>query len=147
MEIKNRKAQHEYNFKQSYEAGIMLAGAEVKSIRAGTANLNDAYCYFDGTELFIRNFHISPYKQDSGWSVHDPLRVRKLLLKKNELKKLRNKVEEKGMTIVPYRLYTSDRGIIKLEIYLAEGKKAFDKRETIKAKDNRREMERKDKYD
>jgi SsrA-binding protein len=147
MEIKNRKAQHEYNFKQSYEAGIMLAGAEVKSVRAGTANLNDAYCYFDGTELFIRNFHISPYKQDSGWSVHDPLRVRKLLLKKNELKKLRNKVEEKGMTIVPYRLYTSDRGIIKLEIYLAEGKKAFDKRETIKAKDNRREMERKDKYD
>ena len=147
MEIKNRKAQHEYNFKQSYEAGIMLAGAEVKSVRAGTANLNDAYCYFDGTELFIRNFHISPYKQDSGWSVHEPLRVRKLLLKKNELKKLRNKVEEKGMTIVPYRLYTSDRGIIKLEIYLAEGKKAFDKRETIKAKDNRREMERKDKYD
>ncbi len=147
MEIKNRKAQHEFNFKQSYEAGIMLAGAEVKSVRAGTANLNDAYCYFDGTELFIRNFHISPYKQDSGWSVHDPLRVRKLLLKKNELKKLRNKVEEKGMTIVPYRLYTSDRGIIKLEIYLAEGKKAFDKRETIKAKDNRREMERKDKYD
>lgn len=147
MEIKNRKAQHEYNFKQSYEAGIMLAGAEVKSVRAGTANLNDAYCYFDGEELFIRNFHISPYKQDSGWSVHDPLRVRKLLLKKNELKKLRNKVEEKGMTIVPYRLYTSDRGIIKLEIYLAEGKKAFDKRETIKAKDNRREMERKDKYD
>ena len=147
MEIKNRKAQHEFNFKQSYEAGIMLAGAEVKSVRAGTANLNDAYCYFDGTELFIRNFHISPYKQDSGWSVHDPLRVRKLLLKKNELKKLRNKVEEKGMTIVPYRLYTSDRGIIKLEIYLAEGKKAFDKRETIKAKDNRREMERKNKYD
>ncbi len=147
MEIKNRKAQHEYNFKQSYEAGIMLAGAEVKSVRAGTANLTDAYCYFDGEELFIRNFHISPYKQDSGWSVHDPLRVRKLLLKKNELKKLRNKVEEKGMTIVPYRLYTSDRGIIKLEIYLAEGKKAFDKRETIKAKDNRREMERKDKYD
>jgi SsrA-binding protein len=147
MEIKNSKAQHEYNFKQSYEAGIMLAVAEVKSVRAGTANLNDAYCYFDGTELFIRNFHISPYKQDSGWSVHDPLRVRKLLLKKNELKKLRNKVEEKGMTIVPYRLYTSDRGIIKLEIYLAEGKKAFDKRETIKAKDNRREMERKDKYD
>lgn len=147
MEIKNRKAQHEYNFKQSFEAGIMLAGAEVKSVRAGTANLNDAYCYFDDEELFIRNFHISPYKQDSGWSVHDPIRVRKLLLKKNELKKLRNKVEEKGMTIVPYRLYTSDRGIIKLEIYLAEGKKAFDKRETIKAKDNRREMERKDKYD
>ena len=147
MEIKNRKAQHEFNFKQSYEAGIMLAGAEVKSVRAGTANLNDAYCYFDGTELFIRNFHISPYKQDSGWSVHDPLRVRKLLLKKNELKKLRNKVEEKGMTIVPYRLYTSDRGIIKLEIYLAEGKKAFDKRETIKAKEHIREMERKDKYD
>ena len=121
----------------------MLAGAEVKSVRAGTANLNDAYCYFDGEELFIRNFHISPYKQDSGWSVHDPLRVRKLLLKKNELKKLRNKVEEKGMTIVPYRLYTSDRGIIKLEIYLAEGKKAFDKRETIKKRDVEREMNRK----
>lgn len=144
MEIKNRKAQYEYHLKQSFESGIMLAGAEVKSIRAGTANLSDAFCYFDGDELFIRNFHISPYKQDAGWSVHDAMRVRKLLLKKTELKKLKNKVEEKGMTIVPYRLYTNDRGIIKLEIYLAEGKKAYDKRESIKAKDTKRELERKD---
>lgn len=144
MEIKNRKAQYEYHLKQSFESGIMLAGAEVKSIRAGTANLSDAFCFFDGDELFIRNFHISPYKQDAGWSVHDAMRVRKLLLKKTELKKLKNKVEEKGMTIVPYRLYTNDRGIIKLEIYLAEGKKAYDKRESIKAKDTKRELERKD---
>ncbi len=145
MEIKNRKAAHEYSFKQSFEAGIMLVGAEVKSIRANTANINDAYCYFDGSELYIRNFHISHYKQDAGWSAHDPLRVRKLLLKKSELKKLKHRVEEKGLTIVPYRLYLSDRGIIKLEIVLAEGKKSFDKRETIKAKDNRREMDRLDK--
>lgn len=142
MEIKNRKAQHEYHFKQSFEAGITLSGVEVKSIRAGTANINDAYCYFDRDELFIRNFHISPYKQDAGWSVHDPLRTRKLLLKKNELKKLKNRVEEKGMTIVPYRIYLSPRGLIKLEIVLAEGKKSFDKRETIKAKDTQRDVDR-----
>lgn len=146
MEIKNRKASHEYHFRQSFEAGIMLDGAEVKSIREGNANINDAFCYFDDTELLIRNFHIAPYKQSTGWSIHDPLRVRKLLLKKNELKKLKNRVEEKGMTIVPYRLYLSERGLIKLEIVLAEGKKAYDKRETIKAKDNRREEDRYGKY-
>jgi SsrA-binding protein len=145
MEIKNRKAQHEYNFKQSLEAGIMLDGAEVKSIREGNANLNDAFCYFRDGALYIRNFHVAPFKQASGWALHDPLRERKLLLKKNELKKLKNRVEEKGMSIVPYRLYLSDRGLIKMEIVLAEGKKSYDKRETIKAKDNRREMERMDK--
>lgn len=145
MEIKNRKAQHEFHFKQSFEAGIMLDGAEVKSIREGNANLNDAFCYFSDAELYIRNFHVAPFKQAAGWAIHDPLRVRKLLLKKNELKKLRNRVEEKGMTIVPYRLYLSERGLIKVEIVLGEGKKAYDKRETIKAKDNRRELERMDK--
>lgn len=145
MEIKNRKAQHEFHFRQSLEAGIMLDGSEVKSIREGNANLNDAFCYFRNEELYIRNFHVAPYKQDAGWAIHDPLRERKLLLKKNELKKLRHRVDEKGMTIVPYRLYLSARGLIKMEIVLAEGKKSFDKRETIKAKDNRREMERMDK--
>ena len=145
MEIKNRKAQHEYVFKQSFEAGILLDGAEVKSIREGNANINDAYCYFRDQELFIRNFHVAPFKQAAGWAIHDPLRERKLLLKKNELKKLKNKLDEKGMTIVPYRLYLSERGLIKMEIVLAEGKKSFDKREAIKAKDNRRELERMDK--
>ena len=145
MEIKNRKAQHEYIFRQSFEAGIVLDGAEVKSIREGNANLNDAYCYFRDAELYIRNFHIAPFKQAAGWAVHDPLRERKLLLKKSELKKLRHRVDEKGMSIVPYRMYVSERGLIKMEIVLGEGKKAYDKRETIKAKDNRREMERMDK--
>ncbi len=145
MEIKNRKAQHEFFFRQSFEAGIMLDGSEVKSIREGNANINDAFCYFRNDELFIRNFHVAPYKQSSGWALHDPLRERKLLLKKNELKKLKTRVEDKGMTIIPYRLYLSARGIIKMEIVLGEGKKSFDKRETIKAKDNRRELERMDK--
>ncbi len=145
MEIKNRKAQHEFFFKQSFEAGILLDGSEVKSIREGNANINDAFCYFRNDELFIRNFHVAPYKQASGWALHDPLRERKLLLKKNELKKLKARVEDKGMTIIPYRLYLSERGLIKMEIVLGEGKKSFDKRETIKAKDNRRELERMDK--
>lgn len=145
MEIKNRKAQHEFFFKQSFEAGIILDGSEVKSIREGNANINDAFCYFRNEELYIRNFHVAPYKQASGWALHDPLRERKLLLKKNELKKLKARVEDKGMTIIPYRLYLSERGLIKMEIVLGEGKKSFDKRETIKAKDNRRELERMDK--
>ncbi len=145
MEIKNRKAQHEFLFKQSFEAGIILDGAEVKSIREGNANINDAFCYFRDNELFIRNFHVDPFKQAAAWATHDSLRERKLLLKKNELKKSKTKVEEKGMTIVPFRLYLSDRGLIKMEIVLAEGKKSFDKREAIKAKDTRRELERMDK--
>ncbi len=140
FEIVNRKATHLYFFTQTFEAGIILSGTEVKSIKSGKANLSDAYCLFDGKELFIKNMHISEY--ESGSNNHDPKRSRKLLLNRSELKKLERKVMEKGNTIIPYRVYLSDRGIIKLEIALATGKKDFDKRNSIKEKDQKRDMDR-----
>lgn len=141
IEIKNRKAKHDYHFLQSYEAGIMLSGTEVKSVKAGHANLNDAYCYFNGGELWVHSLYIKEYEQGT-YNNHDTRKDRKLLLNKSELKKLGRKAEDKGITIVPYRMYTNERGFIKLEIYLAEGKKSYDKRETIKERDTTRELER-----
>ncbi len=140
LEIVNRKATHLYFFEQTFEAGIVLTGTEVKSIKSGKANLSDAYCAFDHGELWIRNMHISEY--ESGLTVHDPKRPRKLLLGKAELKKLERKVNEKGNTIIPYKVYLSERGMIKIEIALATGKKSFDKRESIKERDQKRELDR-----
>ncbi|MCC6814924.1 MAG: SsrA-binding protein SmpB [Saprospiraceae bacterium] len=144
LEIVNRKATHLYFFTQVFEAGIILTGTEVKSIKSGKANLSDAYCAFEHGELWIRNMHISEY--DSGLQNHEPKRPRKLLLNRSELRKLERKVNEKGNTIIPYRVYLSDRGMIKIEIALASGKKSFDKRDAIKEKDQKREMERIQKY-
>ncbi|MBK9271870.1 MAG: SsrA-binding protein SmpB [Saprospiraceae bacterium] len=140
-EIINRKATHEFQFIQLFEAGMQLSGTEVKSIRAGNANLSDAWCGFDKGELWIKNLHISEYESGSDRN-HEPKRPRKLLLNKLELKKLERKIAEKGMTIVPYRIYFSDRGMIKVEIALATGKKSFDKRESIKDRDVKRELNR-----
>ncbi len=140
LEIVNRKATHLYFFEQTFEAGIVLTGTEVKSIKSGKANLSDAYCAFDHGELWIRNMHISEY--ESGLTAHDPKRPRKLLLGKAELKKLERKVNEKGNTIIPYKVYLSERGMIKIEIALATGKKSFDKRESIKERDQKRELDR-----
>lgn len=141
IEIKNRKATHEYTFINTFEAGIVLTGTEVKSIRAGYANLNDAFCHFIEGELFIRNLHISEYALGTYYN-HEAKRVRKLLLKKEELNKLIRKTAEKGFTIVPYRIYTTERGFIKIEIALAQGKKSFDKRETLKERDSKRDLDR-----
>ena len=125
-EIVNRKASHLFQFIQSYEAGIMLKGTEVKSIRDGRANLSDAYCIFESGELWIKNLHISEY--DAGaHNNHEPKRSRKLLLNKLELRKLERRVSEKGMAIVNYRIYFSVRGITKVDIVLATGNKCFDK--------------------
>lgn len=140
-EIINRKAKFEYHFIQSFEAGIVLKGTEVKSIRAGNAHLNDAYCLFDHDRLVVKNLFISEYEHGTIYN-HDTRQDRYLLLNKSELKKLHRRVTEKGMAIVPYRLYFSDRGIVKLEIALAQGKKAYDKRETIKERDNKRDLDR-----
>ncbi len=140
-EIVNRKATHEFHFLQTFEAGIQLTGTEVKAIRSGQANLSDAYCVFDRGELWVRNLHISEYKEGAQ-NNHEPKRPRKLLLNRLELRKLERKVSEKGMAIVPYRIYFSDRGMIKLEIALASGKKAYDKRESIKDRDVKRELDR-----
>lgn len=141
FEIKNRKAEHEYFLVEKLQAGIILSGSEIKSIREGSANLNEAYCIIEQGVLWIKGMHISEYKQAS-YQNHEPTRSRKLLVNKSELKKLERKVSEKGFTIIPYRLYFSDTGFLKLEIALARGKKMYDKRETIKERDNKRELDR-----
>jgi SsrA-binding protein len=142
INIKNRRASHEYTFLAKYDVGLMLQGTEIKSIRAGEANLQDGYCLFhtDGS-LWIHNLRIAPYIRGT-YNNHDPMRERKLLLTKRELRQLAGKNEEQGLTIVPLRLFVNDRGFAKLEIALAKGKKLFDKREDIKAKDQKREMDR-----
>ena len=144
-EIINRKATHLYSFLQTFEAGIVLTGTEIKSIRGGKANLSDAYCLFEPDGLYIKNLHITEYDYGTH-NNHDPKRDRKLLLNKVELRKLQRKVSEKGMTIIPYRIFFNDRGFAKIEIALATGKKAFDKRESLKEKDLKRDMERNVKY-
>jgi SsrA-binding protein len=141
IEVVNRKAKFEYHFDSTYEAGIQLIGTEVKAIRSGQANLSDAYCVFENGELFVRSMFISEYKFANQFN-HETRRKRKLLLKKSELRKLEKKVKERGFTIVPYRLYFNDRNIVKVEIALAQGKKAYDKRNSIKEKDAKRDLAR-----
>ena len=139
--IKNKKAYFEYHILDKYTAGLKLLGTEIKSIRDGKANLNDAFCTFLSEELFVRNLHIAEYSHGSFYN-HEAKRDRVLLLNKKELKKLKEKSEEKGFTIVPLALFISERGFAKLEIGLAQGKKTFDKRETMKERDSKIEMER-----
>lgn len=140
-EVINRRARYEYHFHSKYEAGIMLQGSEIKSIRNGHVNLSDAYCLFVNNELFIKSLYIKEY-DNAGYANHESRRDRKLLLKKKELKKLLRRVKEKGQSIVPYRVYFSERNFVKVEIALAQGKKSFDKRESIKEKDNKRNLDR-----
>lgn len=141
IEVTNRRASFEYNFLQEYEAGIALTGTEIKSIRQGNVNLSDAYCLFEGNELFVRNLYIKEYEFGTD-NNHEARRTRKLLLRKSELKKLDRKVREKGNTIVPYKLHINERGFAKLTIELATGKKTFDKRESIKERDEKRDLDR-----
>jgi SsrA-binding protein len=140
VNIKNKRASFEYQFLDTYVTGIMLTGTEIKSIRQQKVSLQDAYCYFDRNELFIKNMNIAKYSEGTYYN-HDPLRERKLLMKKSELRKLENKLDD-GLTIVPLRLFINDRGLAKMEIALAKGKKLYDKREDIKARDVAREMQR-----
>lgn len=141
IEIKNKKAEFEFFLLEVFSAGIILQGTEVKAIRVGKANLNDAYCAFEGKQLFIKNMHISEYSHGN-LNNHEPKRDRKLLLKKTELNKLDRKVKEKGLTIVPVLLYINEKGLVKIDIALAKGKKSYDKRETLKNRDARIEMDR-----
>ncbi len=143
IEIKNKKASFEYFLVEEYTAGIVLTGTEIKSIRAGKASINEAYCAFSGQELFVRNMHISPYSHAS-FANHEPKRERKLLLTARELKKLKTRIEERGYTLVPVLLYINEKGLAKLDIALAKGKKKYDKRETIKEKDIQRDLDRRD---
>lgn len=141
VDIRNRRASFEYFFLDTYTAGIMLTGTEIKSVRQGKVNLGDAYCYFHNEELYVKQMHISPYTEGT-YNNHEPLRDRKLLLQKKELRKLASKLTDQGLTIIPTRFYINDRGFAKVDIALAKGKKLYDKRETIKERDVSREMDR-----
>lgn len=140
-EIKNRNAFFEYFIIDKYTAGIVLTGTEVKSLRTGKASFNDSYCIFQKGELWIKSFHIAEYSHGTV-NNHDPLRERKLLLSKRELKRLENKLKEQGYTIVPLRLFFNENNIAKVEIGVAKGKKLHDKRETIKQRESDRELKR-----
>lgn len=132
--IKNRKASHEYFFLETYIAGIQLVGVEIKSVRNGNVNLSESYCVFQNGELYLKNTHISQY-ENAGYEKVDTLRDRKLLLNKNELKKLNEGVDRKGLTIIPTKMFVNNRGLCKVEICLCQGKKNYDKRESLKEKD------------
>lgn len=141
MEIKNKKASFEYYLLEVFSAGIVLTGTEIKSIRTGKASLKESYCAFTGHELFVRNMHIAPYDFGS-YNNHEPKRERKLLLTARELRKLKGKLDEKGLTLIPTRLFINEQGLAKLDIALAKGKKLYDKRDSLKQKDQQREMDR-----
>ena len=141
VNIRNKQATYGYELLDTYVAGIALMGSEIKSIREGKVNLTDGYCYFMDGELYAKGIRITPYSHGSHYN-HEAARDRKLLLKKAELVKLESKAAEKGLTIVPIRLFVTDRGFAKLEIALARGKKLYDKREGIKERDVKRELDR-----
>lgn len=141
ISIKNRQASFQYELLDKYIAGMVLKGTEIKSIREGKANLQDGHCYFNHGELFAKGISITPYDQGTHYN-HEAARERKLLLKRSELKKLEHKSEEKGLTIIPVRLFINDRGYAKLEVALARGKKTHDKRDSIKERDVKRELSR-----
>ena len=143
INIKNRKAEYEYHLLSTFTAGIVLTGTEIKSIRAGKVNLTDSYCSFINGELWAHNIHISEYANGS-YNNHEPKRDRKLLLNKKELKKIQSKLNDRGMTVIPTRMWINENGYAKLDIALARGKKMFDKRDSIKEKDQRRAAARGD---
>jgi SsrA-binding protein len=141
FEIRNRSVYHEYFIEEKYDAGMVLAGTEVKSIREGKLSFADSFCLFFKGELWVRNLHIAEYRfgtTNNHIAVHD----RKLLLNRRELRKLENKLKDKGYTIIPLRVFLSDKGLVKMEIGLARGKKLYDKRESIKERDTQREIKR-----
>ncbi|MEH6308809.1 SsrA-binding protein SmpB [Olivibacter sp. CPCC 100613] len=141
INIRNKKAHYEYHILEKYMAGIQLLGTEIKSIRQSKANIGDAFCAFLQDGLYIRNMHIAEYSHGSFYN-HESKRDRKLLLTKKELSKLKVKGEEKGFTIIPLKIFVNERGYAKVEIALAQGKKDYDKRESIKERDTKRELSR-----
>jgi len=141
MEIKNRSAYHEFFIDAKYEAGMVLLGTEVKSIRNGKVSFNDSYCLLHKGEVWIKSLHIAEYSHGN-INNHDPVRDRKLLLQKREINRIESKLKEKGYTLIPLRMYFNEKSLVKIEIGLAKGKKLHDKRETIRQKDVEREMKR-----
>jgi len=139
--IRNKKARFNFETLEKHECGIVLTGSEVKSLRAGRASLDEAYALIRRGEVFLRGCNISPYPQ-AGYAQHEPARERKLLLKKREIRRLNQKVTQRGLTLVPLRIYFNERGLAKVTLALARGRKLHDKRETIKRRDAEREMAR-----
>lgn len=140
-ELRNRSAFYEYAIEDKFIAGMVLLGTEIKSIRQSRVSFNDSFCYFSKGELFVRSLHITEYSHGA-YANHDPLRERKLLLTKRELRKIENKLKEQGYTIVPLRIFLTEKGLAKMEIGLGKGKKLHDKRESIKQRDTQREIKR-----
>jgi len=145
-EIVNKKAKFEYHFLTEFEAGIQLVGTEVKALRIGDTNMNDAYCVIHRGEMLIRSLFIGEYSHGN-INNHETRRDRKLLLRKTELNKIERKIKEKGLTLVPYKIYFGARGFVKIQLFLAQGKKAYDKRNSIKDRDQKRDMDRISKFD
>ncbi|MFA5385301.1 MAG: SsrA-binding protein SmpB [Eubacteriales bacterium] len=137
----NRKARHEYHLLDTFETGIVLTGTEVKSIRAGNVSMQDSYAIVENAELFLYNLHVSPFEKGNRFN-HEPKRIRKLLAHKSEIMRLLGYTREKGLTIIPLRIYFNERGRVKVELAVARGKKTYDKREDIAKRDAKREMER-----
>jgi len=137
----NRKARHDYDLQETYEAGLVLTGTEVKSLRAGRVNLRDSFARVEKGEVYLYNMHISPYSHGNRWN-HEPTRTRKLLLRKDQIRKLVGKVQQQGLTLVPLEIYFNDRGYAKVELAVARGKKKWDKRETIAKREAEREVEK-----
>jgi SsrA-binding protein len=140
-ELRNRQAYYDYFIDIKYEAGMVLLGTEVKSLRSGRASFNDSYCLVHDGEIWLKSLHISEYSHGTV-NNHDPLRDRKLLLEKREIRKIETKLKEKGYTLIPLRIFFNSRNLAKMEIGLARGKKMYDKRESIKQKDVEKEMKR-----
>ena len=141
INIRNKRASFDYEFLEEYNAGSILTGTEIKSVRAGKASLVDSYCYFDKGELWVKGIHIAEYRLGTYYN-HEEKRERKLLLTRKELRKLERNVKETGLTIIPVKMFITDKGWAKLRIALAKGKKEYDKRETLKLKDAKRDMDR-----
>ncbi len=139
VHIKNRKASFDYQFLDKYIAGIVLTGTEIKSIRQSQVVLGDAFCFFKDGELWVKQMHVAPYENGTHYN-HEPTRERKLLLNKKELRKIEKKLAEKGLSVVPTRLFINDRGLAKLEVAVSRGKKLYDKRESMKERDSKREL-------
>jgi SsrA-binding protein len=139
--IRNKKASHDYEFLEKFIAGIKLSGTEIKSIRLGKATISDSYCFINNGEMFIKGMHIAEYWWGN-LNNHDPLRERKLLLTRREIRKIERKVKETGLTIIVIKVFINDKGLAKAEIAISKGKKEYDKRETLRRKDAAREMDR-----
>lgn len=140
VSITNRKARHEYHIGETFDAGLVLSGTEVKSIRAGQASITESYCKVQNEEIWIHGMHIAPFEQGNRWNV-DPLRPRKLLLRRSEINRISRQLAEKGLTLIPLKVFFS-RGYAKISVGLARGKKLWDKRESIAERDSERERRR-----